>query len=256
MQFKLGGVDFDVRKVTAGERAAIINDPIIQQVVSRDVYRWDHKAGTGETLVELTPKDAVPMPNCVSFFVPRIISGEVSKNDSASKTLAKRTLKAVGARSPTDILVALHKALHMPQKSIEHSAFAPFNGCASYTLRMETEFHVAHLVNAPRNLAVHVLIPGQVRFVQTVTDRDEAAFGALLAADPALAAPNATFVIPPHSRANLMVRAIAVSRRLEDLQADLAARKEAGEEVEGTDLHRAFNTTMGEFRMLRQRAAA
>lgn len=252
MQVKLGEVEFGVNAVKNRIREAVLGDPIINQVVWRDVYKWDHVAGQGETLVQMAQSGAVPLPNGMVFFVPKSGSGPAIKSESASANMSKRVLKGVGAASVTDILRGLHGILHMPQKILPLEVFEPLNAAASYLLKMHTVFNVVELSNPEKNMAFHVIVPGQVSFYHEITAKDDAGFAAL-ELDAAKMQP--TFLIPPHSKPNQAIRALALSKRVEELQSALATKAAAGQK--GTPAEqREFQVAVGELRLLAKKSKA
>lgn len=257
MKIKLGQIEFDVLPVTGAMRDAVLADPIIHQVVWRDVYKWDHASQEGKVLVPVAKSGAVPLPNGMVFFVPSGSDDAITKNESASRTLSKRVLTAVGAKSITDVLSALHKILHMPQKILPLDVFEPLNQVASYLVRMHTEFTVVELRSASRNLGFHLIVPGRVAFHHELTAKDDAGYQAVIAETPEVEAPQPLFLIPAHSQANRAVRTMALAQRIKEMQADLTARAEAGEKVSDASAQRAFTAVVGEWRLLTgQRKAA
>ena len=252
MQIKLGEIAFGVNAVKNRIREAVLSDPIIAQVIWRDVYKWDHAAGTGEALVQLTGTGAVPLPNGMVFFVPKSGTGPAVKSESASTNMSKRVLKGVGAGSTTDILRALHGILHMPQKVLPLEVFEPINGAASYVLKMHTVFNVVEMANAERNMAFHVIVPGQVSFHHEITAKDDAGYAALELEEAKM---QPTFLIPPHSKPNQAIRALALSKRVEELQSALKTKAAAGHK--GTPAEqREFQMAVGELRLLAKKNKA
>lgn len=252
MKIKLGDVDFEVAAVKNRIRAAVLSDPIIAQVIWRDVYKWDHAAGTGEVLVQTAESGAVPLPNGIVFYVPKPGSGGAEKSESASKNMAARVLKGVGAPSVTDMVRALHRILHMPQKVLPLEVFEPLNGVASYVIKMHTEFNVVELRCADKNMAFHLVIPGQVSFHHEVTAKDDAGYAAL---DLEAAKMQPHFLIPAHSKPNQAIRALALSKRVEELQSALATKASSGARGSAAD-QRAFQMAVGELRLLAKKKAA
>lgn len=252
MKLTLSGVDFEVVAVKGRMREAVLADPIINQVVWRDVYRWDHAAQSGETLVQLAKSGAAPLPNGMVFFVAKPGSGPVVKSESGSRNMSKRVLDGVGAKSVTDILRALHNILHMPQKILPLDVYAPLNGAASYLVRMHTEFNVVELKNAGRNMAFYLIIPGQVAFHHEVTAKEDAAYDGL---DLDAAKMQPVFLIPAHSKANEAIRAVALAKRVEELRDVLASKAAAGDR--GSEAQqKAFQMAVGELRLLAKKKAA
>jgi hypothetical protein len=225
MRISINRIDFEVAAVPAQTRMAVLSDPFLAQAIWRDVYRWDAAAGTGEVIARVAPNGAVPLPNGIAFFVPRVTAtGQVAKAEGPSRKMAERFLQATGAKSIGDLLAALNRILHLPQKTIPLAPFAPLNPYLSYTLRMETEYAVVRLAHAGRNLSAFVLIPGQVGFRAIPGEvRDPAGWEAALAATPALAAIRPGFIVPPQTEANAGMRRLALARRMEELQAEVAA---------------------------------
>ena len=252
MKLKLGQVEFDVAAVRGRVREVILADPIIAQVIWRDVYKWDHAGGTGEVLVQTAESGAVPLPNGMVFHVAKAGSGGTVKSESGTKNMAARVLKGVGASSVTDILRALHGILHMPQKVLPLEVFAPLNGAASYLIRMHTEFNVVELRAPDRNMGFYLVIPGQVAFHHEITAKDDAGYDAL-DLDPAKMQPH--FLIPAHSKPNQLIRGLALSKRVEELREALATKASAGSR--GTPAEqRAFQMAVAELRLLTRKKAA
>lgn len=250
MEIKLGGVPFKVRSVKEKLRAAVLADPIMEQAVWRDVYRWDHAAGSGEILGRVAENGAVPMPNGMVFYVPR--SGSMEKNDAATRTMSKKVLEAVGAKGITDVLVALHKILHMPQKVLPLELWEPLNKAASYRVSMHTEYAVLELRNQQKKLAFMLGVPGQVAFHHEVTAKDDAAYDAL-ELDSSKMQP--AFLIPAHSRPNQEIRKVAVAQRIKEIEKRLSGQAAAGDTAAAADTQ-AFRMAVGEWRLLTKQRAA
>jgi len=125
----------------------------------------------------------------------------------------------VGARQILDVITAINRLVNLPYKSLPLDTFAPVNAAASYLLRMHVDYGIVQLRDAGRNLTAYLFLPGQVAFHHEITAiTDAPAYEALIAATPALTAPQPAFVVPPRTEANLAIRRIALGRRLEDMR--------------------------------------
>lgn len=226
MKIKLNQIEFDVMPVASDLREAILSDPILMQGVRRDVFQWDHADQKGTILVPVTQTKAVPLPNGIAFFVPRIGAGDrIQKADAPSVKMATRFLEGVGGKSILEVMQALNKIVNLPQKTIPVESFAPLNAVASYIVSMNIDYAVVHLLNAARNLGAYFLVPGQVSFTYAVTGvADQTGLDALIATDPKMARIQPGFVIPPGTQANMMLRRLAMARRLTDLQTVLQGK--------------------------------
>lgn len=258
MKIKLNKIEFDVTGVPGDLRQVLLSDPVIRQGVWREVWRWDHAAQAGSHTARLTENKAVPLPNGLSFFVPRAgQEGRLTPNEGPTKLMAKRFVEAVGAKNTAEILGALQRILGIAQRVIPHSQFAPLNPVASYAIRMHTEFNVLQLREAGRNLTAYLFIPGQVGFMADVTDKpDIGAYDKVMADNPKLVAPQPAFVVPAQSKANQNARMIALAKRIEELQPQIAKLTEGGKPLEDIGLRNAFGRTVAEWRALQPQAAA
>lgn len=220
MKLTIGKVEFEVTPVARDMRAVLLAEPAILPGVWRDVWRWDAEAGTGQVLVPLVQNRALPLPNGLSFFVPKSGAGGVLVgNPKPTKAMAQRFLEAVGSASITDVLRALTQVLNLPQKTLPLDAFTPLNPVASYLVRAHVDFSVVQLRNAGRNLTAYLFVPGQIAFHHEVTAvRDSAAYEALMTERPELRAMQPAFVVPAQTRANLGIRRLALARRIEELR--------------------------------------
>lgn len=256
MKIKINAVEFDVEPVAAPLRQVLLADPVIMQGVWRPVWAWDAVTRTGKPLTQMTEKKGVPLGNGITFFVPRVgPEGQMVKNDGPSKKMAERVLKATGAATIAELMAALNRILHLPQKTIPLDAFRPLDPVASYRVRMHVDFAVVHLGNAARNLSAYLLIPGQCAFHHEVTAiPDQAAYDAALAATPGLAAIQPAFVVPPRTRANLGLRSLAIGRALGDLQDDVRAA--GGPDAASDTQKRRAAQLAAEWRVLRTAEAA
>lgn len=255
MKIKINAVEFEVEPVTAQVRQVLLTDPTMAQGVWRRVWAWDVLSQTGTALTGMTEKKGVPLGNGITFFVPRLgPQGQMLKNEGPSKKMAERVLKATGATTITELMAALNRILHMPQKTLPLDAFAPLDKVASYEVRMYVDFAAVHLVNTARNLSAYLLMPGQVAFVHEITAiPDQAAYDAVLAETPALAAIQPAFVVPPRTKANLGLRTLAVGSALSELQDDIRA---AGGPDAASDAQKRRATHLAaEWRVLRSAEA-
>ena len=258
MKIKLNKIEFDVVGIPSDLRAVLLKDPVIAQGVWREIWKWDHGTQTGTMVARLTEKKALPLPNGMSFFVPKAgAEGRLVQNEGPSKLMAKRVVEQVGAKSITDLLNALQRILGIAQRTIPFDQFKLLNPVASYTIRMHTEFNVVQLREASRNLSAYLFVPGQVGFMADVTERpDIAAFDKVMADNPKLVGPQPAYVVPAQSQANQNARMIALARRIEELQPLIAAATEGGKPLEDIGLRNAFGRTVSEWRALQPKPAA
>jgi hypothetical protein len=226
MKIKLNKIEFDVLPVPSALREALLADEIITQGVSRDVWRWDQAAQTGHYLVQVTQQKAVPLGNGLSFFVPKAGTGVIERADSPTTKMGQRFLEAVGGKSVVEVMQALNKIVNLPQRRPAFTTFAPLNPVASYTIRQNVDFAVVQLANAARNLSAYLFVPGQVLYQHSVTEvADQAAYDAVMEANPKLVDAQPGFVLPPGSQANMMIRRLAMLQRLTDLQIGMAGQQ-------------------------------
>lgn len=222
MKLKLNQVEFDVQPVPGSLRDTLLADPILQQGVARDVWRWDAVTKTGTSLVAMTPQKGVPLPNGVSFYVPKPGAAD-QKADGPSAKMASRVLEAVGAKSITDVMQAVNRIARLPQKTLPLKEFERLSAVASHTLRVHVEYSVLHATNAARNLGLYLFIPGQCSFTARIdTIPDQAAYEEATAANAALARLQPGFIIPPATEANMMLRRMALAQRITEVQQGLA----------------------------------
>lgn len=234
MRIKINQIDFDVAPVPADLRAALLSDPVIGQAVLRSVWEWDAGARTGKALIPLIQDRAAVLPNGLSFFVPRSgPNGTLVKNDPPSANMAKRFLKATGAKSLTDLMQALNRVVELPQKILPLEVFRPLNATASYRVRMFTDFAVLQLQNAARNLTAYLFLPAQVGFHAEITDTPDPA--AHEAAGIDLNAMRPGFIVPARAPATQGMRRAALSQMFRELQAELDA---AGGPEKATDIQK------------------
>jgi hypothetical protein len=222
MKITINKIDFEVSPVSPALREILLADKIIAQGVWRDVWAWDAVAGTGRMLTASVDEKAVPLGNGILFHVPKV-GQENARADGPSAKMAEKLLKATGAKSMQDLMVAMNRILHLPQKTVPFEAFAPLNPVASYKIRMHVDFTALQLTNASRALTCFIMVPGACAFHHEVTAiPDQAAYDALLAEQPQLSAIQPAFVVPPRSRANLGLRTLAIGADLTALSADAA----------------------------------
>ena len=221
MKLKLNQVEFDIQPVPGPLRAALLADPILQQGLSREVWRWDAVAKTGTPLVAMTPQKGVPLPNGISFFVPRP-GNPTDKSEGPSTKMANRVVEAVGAKSIADVMQAVNRIARLPQKTLPLKDFEKLAAVASYTMRVHVEYNVLHAVNAARNLGLYMFIPGQCSFTARIDAvPDQSAYDAALAENAQLERMQPGFIIPPATEANLNLRRMAIAQRITEIQADL-----------------------------------
>jgi hypothetical protein len=255
MKIKINTIDFEVTAVPAGLRAAILTDPIVVRGVWRDVWAWDAGAGEGKALTQMVQGNAVPLGNGINFFVPRAGGPVNGRNEGPSRKMADRVLAAVGANSMNDLMTALNRIVHLPQKSLPLDMFAPLNPVASYKMRMYVDFAVLQLSHAGRNLSFYLLIPGQCAFHHEVTAiTDQAGYDALIADKPQMKSLMPAFVVPPRTKANTGLRTLAVGQAITELQGAITA---AGGPDKASDLQMARMAQLAtEWRVLRSAEAA
>lgn len=242
MQIKLGAVAFDVKPVNEALRNALLAEEGAANATWRDVWSWDHTAGAGKPLAQLTQSAAVPLPNGVAFFVAKKgADGTISRNKGPSDKMVERVCTAIGAKSVAEIQKALHGVLKMPQKKLPHDVYADVGKVASYTLKMHTGFSIVELANAGRNLSFYLFVPGQVAFHHEVTAHD---------GDLPEIKEQPTFIIPSYSKANLNIRLLALTRRIEEQRDAAKALAPAGESVEDDGKRRMIAATIAEWRAL------
>lgn len=221
MKLKLNQVEFDVQPVSGVLRDTLLADPILQQGVSRDVWRWDAATQTGTPLVAMTPQKGVPLPNGVSFYVAKP-GDQVQKAEGPSAKMALRVLEAVGTKSIADVMQALNRIVRLPQKTLPLKDFDKLSAVASHTMRIHVEYNVLHCVNAARNLGLYIFIPGQCSFTATIDAvPDQSAYDAALAENANLARIQPGFIIPPSTEANMMLRRMALAQRITEIQAGM-----------------------------------
>jgi hypothetical protein len=218
MKLKLNTVDFDIQPVPDHLRRVLLADPILQQGVSREVWRWDAATQTGTPLVAMTPQKGIPLPNGVSFYVPK--PGAVDqKADTPSAKMAKRVLEAVGAKSILDVMQAVNRIARLPQKTLPLKEFEKLSAVASHTLRIHLDYSVLHAVNTARNLSLYLFIPGQCSFTARIdTVPDQTAYDAAVEENAQLARMQPGFIIPPGTEANMMLRRMALAQRITEIQ--------------------------------------
>lgn len=257
MKIKLNKLEFDVLGVPGAMRMALLTDPNIRQGVLREVWTWDHATQEGETTAQVINKDAVPLLNGISFFVPKKgVDGPIQPNPGPSKLMAKRFVEQVGAKDVPDVLGALQKILGIPQRKIPFAQFEPLKPVATFGIQMHTEFNVVELKEASRNLSAFLFVPGQVVFVAEVKEKaDDAAFDEMLEQNPNLAAAQAAHVVPAQSKANQNVRMIALAHRIGELQPLIEDATQGGKEIEDPNLRNVFGRTVNEWRAIAPKEA-
>jgi hypothetical protein len=251
MKIKINSLEFDVKPVPAVLATAVMMDPPLAPALRRDVYRWDAATQTGTPLVQMVADKGVPLANAISFFVPRLkVDGSTAKAEGPSVKMAERVLKATGAKSLTELMGALNRIIQVPQRAIPLDQFTALNPSTSYVVRALTAYSILELSHAARNLAGFLMVPSQVAFTCTVTDiADQAAHDALIAAKPDLIRISPAYIVPPRSKANIGLRAMAVAQSLTELQAIIDA---AGGAATATDIQKVRGGALAaEWRMLK-----
>jgi hypothetical protein len=256
MKIRLNKLEFDVTPVSSAERAAMLADPIIVQGVWRQLWQWDHVAQEGKPLSQLTPQKGAPLPNGISFFVPRKdASGAITQAEGPSKKMSEKFMKAVGAKSVSDLLQALQNILMVSQQHIPFDTFAPLNPVASYVIRMYTEFNVVQLRETSRNLSATVFVPGAVAFHHQVTAKvEDGSFEALMASKPELENVQPGYIIRPQSKANQNLRMIALARRIQEMEPLVRSATEGGKAIEDPVLRGAFGRAITEWKAIAPKA--
>jgi hypothetical protein len=256
VKITINKIDFDVQPVAPAMRGILLADPVIAQGVARDVWAWDHASQSGAPLTAMADGKAVPLGNGLLFYVPKVgANGTTGRAEGPSAKMAERMLAAVGAKSMQDLLLALNRILHLPQKTIPFETFAPLNPVASYTVRMTVDYAVLQLSNPGRALSGYLVVPGACGFAARVTGTsDQAALDALLAATPALTGAGPIFIVPPRTRANLGLRTLSCGQALGALQDEIRAA--GGPESASDDQKRRLALLAAEWRVLRQTDAA
>lgn len=221
MQITLNKVPFDVAPVAGPLRQALLADPAIRGGLSREVWAWDREAGKGRALVPQTPQGGVPLPTGLMCFVaaPGLNGQGPHKADGPTRRMAERLMAAVGAKSFGQVMQAIARVTGVPQHKAPRAAFAALDPLLSYRVVMEVDMQALELANAARNLQAFLLLPGLVLYRHAT---DEAAEGA-----PAPGSIRPGFVIPPMTQAALMMRRLAVARRLSEMQAALGGARPA-----------------------------
>lgn len=222
MQIKINGIDFDVTPVAGPLRAALLADPLIAQAIVRDVWEWDVATQKGKGLTPLVDNRAAVLPNGIGFFVAKAgPGGALVKNNPPSTNMAKRFLKATGAKDLNALMSALNRILELPRKVIPFETFRPLNATASYRIRMVTEFVVLQMQNAARNLTAYLYLPSQVGFHAEITGIPDQAAHDAKGIDPVRLRPG--FFVPAQSKAVLGMRRAALTKAFEELQAEIMA---------------------------------
>jgi hypothetical protein len=223
VRISLNGVEFDVEPVAEMMRLALLSDPIIAPSLSRAIYRWDAAAQAGKFRTPVTQSGAAPLPNGMTFFIPKAgPGGMVVKNEDATRRMAARFLTAVGLDSVEDAIKTINTAVNLPQKTVPLGVFERLNPAASYDVIMQLSFDVVRLRSAAEDISAYLFLPGRVSFhheVKAITNREM--YDQLVAEHPQISDLQCSFVVPSRSKANAEVRKIALRKRLPDLQSAL-----------------------------------
>lgn len=222
MQITLNRIPFDVRPVDDARRRAILADPVVRPGIVRPV--WLRQADGGERrLAEGPAEAALPLPAGLIAWVPKAgPAGETpAKADGPSARMAERFLSAVGAKGFPEVMRAMARVTGMPGARLPREAFAACEGKGAYTILLHTDLAVVELENAGRNLSVHLLLPSLAAFSHLWGGPGDAA--AESPADgPAAGSIRPGFLVPPPSEAASGLRRLALARRIEELQAQMA----------------------------------
>lgn len=237
-RINIGGVAFQPAAVPGRLADAILSDPTILRGIWRDVYRWDARGGTGQVLVPVKPDKAVPLGNALAFFIPRATpTGILGKDEAASQQMAERFVSLIGAQRPGDVVRALGKIVHQPQKVLPLADFAALNPIVSYVVRMHVSYAIVQLRHAGDAPLAYLCLPSRVSFHHEVEAiPDEAAYHAAIAADRGLRAVSVSFVVPSRSAANADLRKLALGKRIEEFRAMIDAPGHLGSAAAGAQL--------------------
>jgi hypothetical protein len=226
MRIKINQIDFEVTPVPGPVRLALLSDPVLMQAILRDIWEWDAVAKSGKALTPLFENRAAVLPNGLTFFVPRTdAEGRLVKAEAPSTSMAKRFLKATGAKSLNELMGAMNRVVELNRKTVPFEEFRPLNATASYRIRMYTDFSAVKIENAARNLAAYILLPAQVGFhAELGVIPDTAAHEAAVAAGVDVNAMRPGFIVPARAPATLGMRRAALAKAFDELQAELVAQ--------------------------------
>jgi len=226
MRIKINDLDFEVTPVPGPLRLALLADPVLMQAIMRDIWEWDAEAKSGKPLTALFENRAAVLPNGLTFFVPKTgPDGRIVKAEAPSTSMAKRFLKATGAKSMNELMGALNRVVELNRKTIPFEIFRPLNATASYRIRMYTDFAAVKIENAARNLSAYLLLPSQVGFhAELGAIPDAPAHEAAVAAGVNVDTMRPGFIVPARVPATLGMRRTALAKAFDELQVELVAQ--------------------------------
>ena len=248
MKIKLNKIEFDILAVPAATRAAVLAEPQVQSGLRRSVWKWDKDEGKGENLTPVTKAGGIPIPNGITFFVPKTeANGAVKRNDGPSQRMGERFLEAIGNKKVPDLLRALAQVSPMPQKKLPREAFAALEKEMSFVAVAETDFAVVQLKAADRNLSAYFLLPAIVAFRPAVAEENREAFRGFMEANPDFVPRLPAYVLPPATEAGRNIRRLALSQRVNETK---AALDQAADEKAEAALKRAMARLGAEAKVL------
>lgn len=250
MQVKINAIPFEIEPVPGELRRALFAEPLMRQGTLRDVWEWNREDETGRPLTRMMERDAVPLGNAITFFVPRADgSGIVHNNQKLAKKMHERFVEACGAKSLMDVLKAVARIVPLPRVVAPLARFEPLKQATSYRVRMATDFSTVRLKDSSRNLSAYLFLPGQVAFrAETIGDPDAEALEALYAQRPELRTLEPSVVLPPGSEAAGSLRRLAVAQRIRELQPISRKDRESG--PRDPEMQRDFARAAREWRVL------
>ncbi|EAR49987.1 hypothetical protein OG2516_12066 [Oceanicola granulosus HTCC2516] len=221
-RMRIGAVEFEVLPVPGATAEAVMRDEILRRGMSQKVWTWD--GAQGRYLIQATQNGAVPLPNGLVFFVPRVApTGAVGRNDAASARLASRFVSEIGADDITGVLATVTQVVGFPHKTLPLDVFAPLQDVCSYVIHQEIDYALALLRNREDDLSGYLCLPNRVSYHHEVTEvRDQVALDGLLADSPRLRRMEPRFLVPAKIPANREIRKMALSQRIRDTRDALA----------------------------------
>jgi hypothetical protein len=224
-RFTINGIDFQAAAVPGRTAEAVLSDPVVAQGVWRDVYRWDARTQTGRVLVPVTKSGATPLPNAITFYIPKVTAdGVVIKNTAASGRMAERFLRLIDASSVTDVAKAVTGLVQQPQKVLPLEDFEQLNPVVSYVVRMHLGLVVVQLRHVAEDLSAYLALPSRVSFhheIEAIIDPE--GYAALVAADRGIKSLVVSMAVPSRSAANTGLRRLALRHRIEELRTGIDA---------------------------------
>ncbi|NDU99623.1 hypothetical protein [Pseudoroseicyclus tamaricis] len=257
MKIKLNKIDFDIAAVPGKLRTAILQDESAAPALASAVWEWN--AETGEsTTAQGIEKGRMRLPNGLIFFVPKNAEGpRPERNDGATKKMGERFVSAVGAKSLGDVAAALNRVLGTGEVKIPEETYAPLKAGATFRIIAHLDFAVLQMRAGDRNLAAHILLPGQVVFRPLIVNvTDQAAHDAVLEEHPGLDKKIQAAVLPPRSKAAMDMRQLALGSRFKEAQTFAARLEKEGADEERLRLPKMEMQRLGaEAKVLSQIAA-